>query len=109
MKAEAELVDWSWINARRDPLLSAIEALSHAPAAWKEWVRHGDAALPRLRRRVLRRTLTPTAEQMPTPRSDDEKLLRAIYDHCRARGCAARSRATPVGDGALRGTPARGA
>src|SRR4051794_20327278 len=67
MKAEAELFDWSWINARRDPAVTAPEALARAPAAWKEWVGHGDAALPRLRRRVLRRKVTPTAEQMPTP------------------------------------------
>ena len=38
--------DWTWINARRDP--ASIAAVAEArPAAWRDWVRDGSAALPR--------------------------------------------------------------
>lgn len=81
MKHEGELFDWAWINARRSGDISDEQALAAAPWAWKEWVRHGDTAVPRVRRRVLRRTITPTAAQTPTPGSADAGLLQKIYAH----------------------------
>jgi hypothetical protein len=81
MKSEAELFDWAWINARRDRELSDEETLADAPEAWKEWIKHGETALPRLRRRVLRRTLTPTDAQMPSHGSPEATILQEIYAH----------------------------
>lgn len=81
MKHEGELFDWAWINARKNGAVSHGEALAAAPWAWKEWVKHGEAAVPRVRRRVLRRTITPTAAQTPAPGSADASLLQKIYAH----------------------------
>ena len=80
MAAEGEVLDWSWINARRDGHLSDEAALKSAPASWRSWVEHGVSEVPRLRRRVLRRSLTPTAEQTPGP-GREGALLQAIYEH----------------------------
>lgn len=80
MAAEGEVFDWSWINARRNDHLSDEAALKSAPASWQSWVEHGVSEVPRLRRRVLRRSLTPTAEQTPGP-GREGALLQAIYEH----------------------------
>lgn len=79
MKHEGEVFDWAWIGARRNGAVDGEETLGRAPWAWKEWVKHGDGALPRVRRRVLRRAITPTAAQMPE--SADAALLQEIYAH----------------------------
>ncbi len=49
---EHEKFDWQWIEARRDKSLSATEAGALAPAAWKKWVKKGEAVLDDSRRRV---------------------------------------------------------
>jgi len=81
MKHEGELFDWSWINARRNGAIDNHHALAMAPKAWKGWVKHGDAELPSVRRRLLRRTLTPTSAQTPAPGSSDAALLQQIHQY----------------------------
>jgi hypothetical protein len=81
MKHEGELVDWSWISARRNSAIDNDHALRTAPRAWKQWVKHGEAALPRVRRRLLRRTVTPTSAQTPAPGSSDAAVLQKIHEH----------------------------
>ena len=79
MAAEGEIFDWSWVNARRDEHLSDEAALKKAPASWRTPVDNGVSELPEfVVRRVLRRSLTPTADQTPAP-GKEEALLQAIY------------------------------
>ena len=62
--AEDGLFDWSWIDDRRDGSLSATEANRLAPRAWHTWVKHGEAALDRIRRNVLRsQVMLPSAQR----------------------------------------------
>lgn len=61
---EDEQFDWRWIDARRNRALDADEALRFAPSAWKLWVREGETALERCRRRVARLHVVSPAEQM---------------------------------------------
>jgi hypothetical protein len=81
MKHEGELFDWSWIGARRDAATDNDHALAMAPQAWRDWVKHGETALPRVRRRLLRRTITPTSAQMPSSGSSDAAVLHEIHAH----------------------------
>ncbi len=81
MQAEHERFSWGWIRARGDNSLSHAQANVQAPEAWKEWVAHGQTAMPRLRRNVLRRELTSKSEQLPAAGSTEEKTLKRIYDH----------------------------
>jgi hypothetical protein len=81
IRDEGEIFDWAWINARRNHAVANTEAFDVAPASWREWVLHGEAALPRVRRRVLRRTLTATSDQMPRHGSSDAELLRHVHAH----------------------------
>lgn len=71
--------DWSWVDDRRDPRLSATEALSRAPASWKRWVKDGRAALPRIRRRVMSSRVRSREEQLPTAGSRYDTLLDQTY------------------------------
>ncbi|KQX13971.1 hypothetical protein ASC82_08635 [Streptomyces sp. Root431] len=53
LSEEGDRVEWSWIEARGNPDLSAAEALELAPRAWRRWVESGRAALPDVRRRSI--------------------------------------------------------
>lgn len=79
LTAEDDQVDWGWIDARRDPTIGNIDALVHAPYAWKEWVKYGSSALPRLRRRVARARVIKVRDQRPVPGSSEENDLQAVY------------------------------
>jgi Restriction endonuclease AspBHI N-terminal/Restriction endonuclease len=78
---EGEQLDCRWLDDRRDPSLTNEEALRFAPAAWREWMRRGDPALPRLRRRVAASQVRTPAEQRPTSDSIEGRLLDKIYQH----------------------------
>jgi hypothetical protein len=78
---ENESLNWSWINARRDPSIKPDESLRLAPSAWKKWVSLGAGAVPRLRRNVITRNVVPEVLQRPAPNSEEEKILKAIYDN----------------------------
>ncbi|MFI5819116.1 HNH endonuclease [Streptomyces rishiriensis] len=54
LSSEGDKVDWAWIEARGDSNLSAFDALAHAPRSWRQWVEHGNATLPSLRRQTVR-------------------------------------------------------
>jgi hypothetical protein len=76
---EAELFDWAWINARRDPERTLEDTHASAPKSWREWVASGDGDSHQVRRKVIRRALTPVRDQMPTPGSADNKVLTQVY------------------------------
>lgn len=79
LTAEDDRLDWDWISARRDPAIDDDDILKLAPKAWRDWVRNGHSALPRLRRRVARSSVVKVREQRPVPGSKDEADLWAIY------------------------------
>lgn len=45
-----DTLDWRWIDDRRDPRVTADEALRFAPTTWQAWVDEGKTALPSIRR-----------------------------------------------------------
>ncbi|MFJ2647099.1 HNH endonuclease [Streptomyces sp. NPDC087420] len=81
LSPEDDRVDWAWIEARGTATLSAAEALELAPRSWRQWVEHGQAVLPDLRRRTVRAENRVASERhsaggdpesearLPTPRS----------------------------------------
>ncbi len=85
---EAEEFDWTWINQRRNPLVSHEICLRGAPAAWRDWVATGSLALSGIRRRVATLLTTPTSEQRPLPGSREDRILSevcAFYAERKAR------------------------
>ncbi|MFJ5922449.1 restriction endonuclease [Kitasatospora sp. NPDC092948] len=79
LSAEADKLDWDWISARRDPGCSDADALALAPAAWRQWVKHGHSALPRVRRRVARSRVVKVKDQRPAEDSPLEADLQEVY------------------------------
>lgn len=79
LTAENDQVDWDWITARRSSTVSDQEALAKAPPGWREWVKRGHSALPRVRRRVARARVTKVRDQRPEPGSRRDNDLRFIY------------------------------
>ena len=79
LTTEGEQLDWEWIDRRRDRSLTSDEALSNAPVAWRQWVRHGDSALEASRRRVYGAALRSPAEQIREASQDDNELAESIY------------------------------
>ncbi|MFD9595579.1 restriction endonuclease [Kitasatospora sp. NPDC059973] len=79
LTAEGDTLDWDWITARRDPEITDAEVLELAPAAWREWVKHGYSVLPKVRRRVARSQVVKVREQRPVPGSSVEADLQAVY------------------------------
>lgn len=93
-------LDWQWINDRRNPGLDSTTSNSHAPTAWKEWLRTGDPN--RSRRSVLRSKIHAKTDQAPDTARDAE-VLEAVYDHYQGRqhefeGLAAQVTARIIGD-----------
>lgn len=78
---QGDILNWHWIDDRRDPAMSAGEALRNAPDAWCRWVKDGRVALSRVRRRVLSSRVKSSADQKPARGSLEEAVLRQIYDH----------------------------
>ncbi|MFD5817807.1 HNH endonuclease [Streptomyces sp. NPDC127038] len=76
LSPEDDRLDWAWIEARGNPGLRTDDALAHAPRAWREWVEHGHAALPRVRRQT-----DDAAPGRATPRqaSGDERELPDLF------------------------------
>lgn len=79
LSAEDDAVDWDWITARRDPTVSDADALSKAPAGWREWVEHGHSVLPRVRRRVARSRVVKVRDQRPEADSKLAADLDQVY------------------------------
>lgn len=76
---EDDRLDWDWISARRDPTVSDEEALKLAPKSWREWVRQGNSALPRLRRRVAKHRVVKVRDQRPEPGGRLAADLEVVY------------------------------
>ncbi|MFJ4484206.1 restriction endonuclease [Streptomyces longwoodensis] len=76
---EGDKVSWEWIDLRRNRAVDDAASLELAPRAWREWVKHGNSSLPRLRRRVARAKVTRVADQRPEPNSTQGKDLALIY------------------------------
>jgi hypothetical protein len=85
LTAENDEVSWDWIHSRRDKDATDAAALELAPRAWREWVRLGNSALPRLRRRVARAKVTKVRDQRPQTDADiaDLKLIYKRFDGCK--------------------------
>ncbi|MFD7985474.1 restriction endonuclease [Kitasatospora indigofera] len=79
LSAEDDKLNWEWITARREAGRSNADALELAPAAWREWVKHGHSVLPRIHRRVARSRVVKVRDQRPAPGSTVEADLRTIY------------------------------
>ncbi|MFF1872962.1 restriction endonuclease [Kitasatospora herbaricolor] len=79
LTAEDDKLDWDWVTARRDPARSDAEVLKLAPAAWREWVKHGQSVLPKVRRRVARAQVVKVRDQKPAVGSKVEADLQAVY------------------------------
>lgn len=77
---EQEEFDWTWIDKRRDGRLTATEVLTHAPRAWKEWVKYGETRMERCRRKIARNRVVKVAEQLDYP-SEEKDLVNQIVAH----------------------------
>ncbi|MFE2433630.1 restriction endonuclease [Streptomyces sp. NPDC059409] len=104
LTAENDQVDWDWITARRSPAVSDQEALAKAPRAWREWVKRGHSALPRVRRRVARARVFKVREQRPVSDSQRDDDLRFIYDQFEGRKHEFEAVASAVAARVLRGS-----
>jgi hypothetical protein len=82
---EHELFDWKWVNARRDQQQETKQTELCAPRAWREWVKHGAAVLPRVRRDVQRLRIRKTVDQLPLRASHGERLLRDLHKHYKGK------------------------
>ncbi|WP_052869383.1 restriction endonuclease [Streptomyces niger] len=81
LTAEDDEVAWEWIRARRDEGAADSQALASAPRAWREWVKHGNSALPRLRRRVARAKVAKVRDQRPQVGTAEAADLEVIYKY----------------------------
>ncbi|MGW1209934.1 restriction endonuclease [Streptomyces sp. NPDC002499] len=103
LTAEDDTVAWEWICARRDKNVSHAQALEKAPRAWREWVKQGSSALPRLRRRVARAKVAKVRDQRARPDSADAADLELVYEHFDGRKHDFEALAATVAARVLRG------
>lgn len=82
---ENEIFDWSWITARQNPSIDLAATSIFAPASWRLWLRNGEAAHSRSRRRVSKLLTLSSREQRPVPSSAVDKILEEIYAFYRNR------------------------
>ncbi|MFF3787609.1 restriction endonuclease [Streptomyces sp. NPDC001933] len=101
---ENDEVPWDWISRRRDADATDDETLQLAPRSWREWVKHGNSALPRLRRRVARARVTKVKDQRPSPGSADAVDLEKVYKRFDGRKHDFEALASAVAARVLRGS-----
>jgi hypothetical protein len=82
---ENENLNWDWINARRDSSITSEECLAFAPESWKKWVESGPAAILRLRRNVITKSVVSEKMQRPVKGSDELAVLNFIYEYYSTR------------------------
>ncbi|WP_179292710.1 restriction endonuclease [Bacillus sp. 7884-1] len=80
LESEDEIFNWDWINKRRDPSLSLEETISSAPKSWTNWIKAGQPAIEKNRRRVSKLLTTKAEMQKPTHGSREEKAIKEIYN-----------------------------
>ena len=78
---EGEAFNWEWINARRNPNLTAKEADVFAPKAWKRWIKEGVTGLYKVRRNISVGKTISESEQRVVPGSKEETILNQIYSY----------------------------
>jgi Restriction endonuclease AspBHI N-terminal/Restriction endonuclease len=79
LAAEAEIFAWDWINVRRDAAASTADCLAKAPVAWRRWAEKPHEPIESVRRRVSKLQVVPAADQLPTPGSKEDGVLKQIY------------------------------
>lgn len=79
LAGENEDFNWQWISARRDPNMTAAQTLVLAPEAWQVWVREGNSALEKCRRRVSKLITVSKKQQIPELGSKEYVALQVIY------------------------------
>ncbi|MFI8238536.1 restriction endonuclease [Streptomyces sp. NPDC085866] len=104
LTTEHDKLSWEWIESRRNKSVSDASSLELAPRAWREWVKHGNSALPRLRRRVARAKVTKVPEQRPKPGTIEAKDLELIYKYFDGRKHDFEAVASAVAARVLRGS-----
>lgn len=92
LAAEGEQLAWEWVSRRKDPSLSAAETLASAPAAWQVWVDEGSVSLNRVRRVVARSRVVSRDQQLPPRGSEEEQVLKQIYEFYSAHGNSRKAR-----------------
>jgi len=81
IKSDLDIVPMSWLNARRDPSISAAAAFEFAPRAWKTFVEKGIGSIESIRRRVLRNFVREESAQSPSRGSVLEDILLKTIDY----------------------------
>ena len=79
LSAENEEFDWEWIAQRRKGQ-SLNKCEKYAPSAWTQWVKEGQLALDKTRRKVSKHKVVSKPDQLPGPGTKEAKTLKAIYD-----------------------------
>ena len=77
LAAENNLLDWTWIAARRDASKTLAESAVLAPAAWRTWIERGSESFDHVRQRLLTYRILSDADQRPLPGSTADSALRA--------------------------------
>jgi hypothetical protein len=104
---EVDGIDFRWIDDRRNPSLTADEAIRHAPNSWARWVKEGRVAIPGIRRRVLASAVRSPKDQQPPIASPEAELLQTLYKFYDGRKHAFELLASRVAAEVLRETGAR--
>jgi hypothetical protein len=81
LASENEVLDWNWINLRRDSKVDTGKANSMAPVAYRQWLRHGQLAVEKHTRRVHRFLIAKSQDQLPEPGSREHVALEKVYRH----------------------------
>jgi hypothetical protein len=105
--AESEVIDWRWIDDRRNPALPLADTLRFAPRAWRDWLVGGVTVLPRVRRRVANARLLSDADQRPPVGSAEETTLKQLYSFFDGKKTAFEALAAKVAGNVLGGNGGR--
>jgi hypothetical protein len=86
LAAEASVLPWDWIAARRDPTKTLAESHLLAPISWQRWVDDGERAIERVRQRINRVQLVSQGNQRPTAGTPADIALQSVFAHYKHLG-----------------------
>jgi hypothetical protein len=78
---ENENLDWEWITSRRESGIPSRDAAKLAPQAYRSWLKVGQLAIDKGRRKVRRFKVVKSVDQLPMKGSSESKALDTIYKY----------------------------
>lgn len=81
IKLDNGILNYKWINDRRDKKLDFEKINRYAPTSWKKWIKEGNASLNTVKQSILKSSVASPTKQIDELKKDHIITLKKIVSH----------------------------